>query len=355
VVNNAPADRPNYAAEVKHALNDPMAVCAKLGLLGGKDSFRRQSARGVSVRCPWHDEKTPSCSVTAVGGLVRVKCFGCGQGGDVLSLVAAVRGLSASRDFRAVLVEAATMAGLHAVVHELETRTVDAARPKALPPRAEPAPERDYPPDFEIRMLLDGCVPVTDDADVAAHLAGRSIDPELVADAGLAWALTRECRFLAFGGAFQGSTWWETGHRLVLPVVDSEGIVRSVRSWRVLPGESPKRLPPGGYRAAGLFLADAMAASWLRGESGPRRVLIAEGEPDWLTAATWRMREPTAVLGIVSGSWTSALAARFRPGQRVLVWTDRDRAGDAYAAEIVRSLAPRGVFVDRWTGGADDG
>ena len=52
------------------------------------------------VLCPWHSERTPSCSVKlASDGTIAAHCFGCGAGGDVLSLVAAARGLDARRDF----------------------------------------------------------------------------------------------------------------------------------------------------------------------------------------------------------------------------------------------------------------
>ena len=63
------------------------------------------------IRCPSpsHDDKRPSAVVWRDGWT----CSGCGEGGDVLSLVATVEGLDAKRDFRAVLESAANRVGIH--------------------------------------------------------------------------------------------------------------------------------------------------------------------------------------------------------------------------------------------------
>lgn len=346
--------RPDHAREIKYALTDPRSLCERLGLIGGKGSFRTQGRRGISIRCPWHTEKSASCSVTiASDGTVRVKCFGCDATGDALSLVAVANGLDVRAEFRSVLRAAAELAGLWAIVQELETGDVEPERPKVLPPRAETEPDVDYPAFADVVALLEECDPVTDDPVVANHLVWRAIDPELVADARLAVALPVG-GLTPWWASFDRQPWTRTGHRMLLPVYDASGALRSVRAWRVVDGESPKRLPPGGCKAAGLFLADPMALAWLRGAPAIR-TLIVEGEPDFLVAATWRMRERTAVIGILSGAWTPELAARFVPGQRVLVWTDRDRAGDAYARAVATALIPRGCVVGRWQpkGGVD--
>lgn len=347
---NLARSRTDHVPEIRHALSDPLDVCTKLGLASNRANFQRQSGRGVTIRCPWHDEKSPSCSVT-VGpdGTIRVRCFGCDQTGDVFTLVAAVLGLSAARDFRRVLVECASLAGLHGVVHELETGA-PADRPVFVPRRAEPPSEPSYPPNSELEALLAECVPVTDCADVSAYLTTRGIDPELVAESNLALALKPGCRLPGRAWAFQGLSWVDGGYRLILPVRDSLGAIRSVRAWRITDGDTPKRLPPGGYRATGLALACPMATAMFTSTHVPVRLLIAEGEGDFLSAATWPMREPTAVMGIFSGSWTPAFAAKVPRGCRVFVWTDRDRAGDRYAEAITTSLAPRGVRVERWKG-----
>lgn len=99
-------------ARLRAHLNDPRALCEALGLLGDRRNWKRQT-RGVTVRCPWHDEHTPSCSVT-VGeqGTVRASCFGCGASADALGLVAAIYRLDVRRDYAEVARVACQIAGL---------------------------------------------------------------------------------------------------------------------------------------------------------------------------------------------------------------------------------------------------
>lgn len=100
------------ADRIKYALTDARALCDALHLLGrpGRDWLRQ--AAGAIVRCPWHDEKTPSCSVTLAGGTIRVRCFGCGETGDALSLIAVVYRLDVRADFAELLDTAADLAGV---------------------------------------------------------------------------------------------------------------------------------------------------------------------------------------------------------------------------------------------------
>jgi len=73
-------------------------------------------------------------------------------------------------------------------------------------------------------------------------------------------------------------------------------------------------------------------------------LIVAEGEPDFLTYAThWSaaVAEAPAVMGIWSGAWTETIAARIPDGTRVRIATHNDPAGHRYAARIACSLIPR--------------
>lgn len=341
--------RPDHAREIRYALTDPAAVCERLGLLAGRGTFVRQ-ATGVIVRCPWHKEQTPSCSVRrGPDGTIAVRCHGCSQTGDVLSLIAVVNGLSTRQDFRDVLRAGAEIAGLWAVVDELRGATPVAARPKPVAPA--PEPERTYPPAREVASLWAAARPVSDDAEVTAMLTARGLDAELVASDDLARALPADA-MLPWWASYRREPWTKTGHRVIVPMRDMTGAIMSVRAWRVGDGESPKRLPPGGHKATALVMACPLAIAMLAGTYQPRRIAIAEGEPDFLVWATRRSRDPVARLGIVTGSWTEAIAAKVPSGIEVLVWTDRDPAGDSYAKTIWQTLHTR-CFVRR--GGRSNG
>lgn len=328
--------RPQYAREIRSALVDARLLCERLGLMDGKGTWQRQ-AGGVIVRCPWHADRSPSCSVRiARDGTIACRCHACDASGDALSLVAAVRGLNLRTDFRQVLIEAANLAGLHEIVHELETGRQNRERAPVPPPRASMAPPLDYPPADEVAGLWDGAAPVSEVQAVATWLRSRSIDPDRLEAADVARALWPEQR-LPRWASYQRTSWLATGHRLIVRMVDAAGVVRSVRACRVtLGGDTPKRLPPGGHRASDVVMACDLGIAMLAGTHAPTRVVIVEGEPDFLT---WCAR-PVAVarLGIVSGSWSRTMAMRFPKGAEVIVRTDADRAGDKYANEIGLSL-----------------
>jgi hypothetical protein len=89
---------------------------------------------------------------------------------------------------------------------------------------------------------------------------------------------------------------------------------------------------------AALMLAAAGWPWWAE-----RRVLITEGEPDFLLWATrGEIPRNLAVLGVGrSGQWTETLADRIPDDSIVIIRTDRDNAGDDYATEIVATLRGR--------------
>jgi hypothetical protein len=333
--------RRDFAQEIKSALTDPRKVCAALAI--DRPSIK-QGRGGITVACPWHREKTPSCSVTrGDSGTIRAWCFSCEVGGDVLSLVAVVRGLDLTRDFEAVLIEAARIGGLWEVLDELEGRASKEDREKRLaakpaPVAPIPEPERDYPPEDEVRRLWDSAMPASDDRDASGHLVQRRIDPDRVAALDLARVIRRRTEVPSWA-CFHRMRWTITGHRMLVRVFDCDGVWRSVRGWRISDGKTPKRLPPGGYKAKGLILANDPGQALLRGDPVGSRVIIVEGEPDWVLRST--INPDTPVLGFLSGCWHEGFAARIPYGGEVIVRTHVDRAGNGYAKQITESVRER--------------
>lgn len=329
--------RPDYAAEIRRTLVHPRAVCDLLGLLKGALT---QTGQGVTICCPAHGERTPSCSVT-IGrdGTLRFKCFGCQATGDVLTLVATVHDLDLRGDFKAVLLEAAEIAGLSQIVDELNDRKPYEPRP--LPNLPEPGPERDYPDAADVTALWTLGGSVLDDPVSGGHLVGRGLDARAVASLDLARALP-VTGLLPNWARYRGKPWTESGHRMIVRVFDAAGACRSVRAWRV-EGDAPaKRLPPGGHKATGLVMANRAAQEILTGKRAvPTVVVVSEGEPDFVTAATAWPR--LAVFGITSGSWSDDFARRVPLGSEVIVRTHNDAAGDKYAGEIIKSVKARAV------------
>jgi DNA primase len=84
------------------------------------------SAKGMGFvgRCPWHEDKEPSLSVDREKGLYH--CFGCGESGDVFTLVEKVKGVG----FREALEYLKTHAGSSPSNGK---RTACAQRPRRSP------------------------------------------------------------------------------------------------------------------------------------------------------------------------------------------------------------------------------
>lgn len=321
------------ARSVRASLTDVRKLIASLRLAEGYRPVPQ--AGGLIIRCPWHEERTASCSVRlGRDGTVAVRCHGCGATGDVFALVAVASGLDVRRDFALVVERAAELAGVSATDPVPARRTVPAVV------------ERDYPPISEVRVLLGACGPVSSDAEASAMLTGRGLDAELVDHHTLAVVLPASARVPRWA-SFRGVPWTRTGHRLLVPMFDASGVLRTVRAWRVIDGDTPKRLPPGGYRASGVVMADEFALAMLRGTWTPRRVVIFEGEPDFVAHRTLAGGVLAARLGIVSGSWSDELAARIPEGAEVSIATDDDAAGERYATEIRTSLEGRCVVRQR--------
>ena len=340
--------------DIKLALSDPTRVLEALGMMG-QGKARQRQAGGWIIRCPVHQDNSPSCSVQQRDGMLLWTCHACGERGDVLTLVAVANNLKLDHDFKRVLAEGARLAGLWYIVDKLEGREPREPRP-AAPVRPPPPtePPREWPPVAEVDVLWAACGRLAEDAEVSAYMLGRAIVPEIIDELDLArvlpstgtlpkWASYR-------GGADFKRPWRDLGYRLILPMYDATGVMRSVRAWRVVDGEGPKRLPPGGHKASELVMVDSLGLAMLRGgskaEDKPYRLVIVEGEPDFLSRASITVDAKCATLGIVNGSWTKAFAERVPRGCRVVVRTDVDKSGNRYAEEIEESLV-RHAFVWR--------
>lgn len=259
--------------------------------------------------------------------------------------------------------------------------TTSSATPKPPSPRVAPPPSPPKtPPDPQtVAELWGRCTSVLDDEEVRAWLLSRGIDPVRVEDDNLARALPADLatpklpRWAALWDheAKRRIRWTRTGHRLVLPLVDVEGNLRSVLARYVSAqpvAGGRKSLAPMGHTRRGFFLRDPSARAVLNfvadlprssldpaerwyDDATERRIVIVEGEKKYLLRATSGSdaTQGAATIGIVSGSWTEELGALIPDGWTVDVAVDPDGrpegrgagGGALYATKIIRSLEPR--------------
>jgi hypothetical protein len=327
--------------DLRYALSDPCELVKKLNLATGA----KLKPNRASIRCPNHDDHKPSCSVTTgKDGTVRVKCFSCQFSADAIGLVARVNGLQTKGpDFILVLAECAKLAGMFDTQQallkgrELPKRTVTPPKPK---------PDKPYPPANEIKWLWGNATPAADDAECSAYLVKRRIEPQLAPARAIPKSIKTPKWAQFWGDLDKPKTWIETGHRLIVPTFDAVGVWRSVRAICVAPTEvdMPKRLPPTSFKAQGLVLANKQAVLMLRGQLNPEKVVIVEGEPDWLTWSSRRppdKESPYAVIGVISGAWSQQISDRFPDGCNVILRTHGDQAGDRYATQVAETIKGR--------------
>jgi len=231
-----------------------------------------------------------------------------------------------------------------------------------VPGQVEDAPPR--PPPAEVADLWYASDPVDCDDEVAAWLNTRGLDPALIADRDLARAVRRGSALPRWARCCGRS--WGSRYRLIMPAWDELGRLSSLRARFV--GEPPAGLPKaaaaacGPGSAKGLVLADGgaqqmlaagVAPSWWPLQ-GPFRLVIAEGETDFLTLATrWSSQtDSPTVMGIWAGAWTQEIADRVPSAAEVVVATDPGPDGDRYAASVTATLIGR-CAVRRFRGGPD--
>ena len=247
-------------------------------------------------------------------------------------------------------------------------RPATSARVAPLAPVA-PVPEAEadaprYPPIDEVMGLLRRSKRVDLVPETAAYLRACGIDPSVVADRGLAYALPdMKLPSWAYLGA---QSWYHTQHKLLVPMYDMAGVLRSVSAKRLIVGE-PKSLPPKGYDRKRLVMADRLGramlrngpahpSTWIEPESDdhpfgsdsgwwpaelPFRLTFCEGEKDlccWGSEFGDADPYAPAVIGVLSGSWTREHATRIPAGTEIMFAPDNDPSGDSYTTGILNTL-----------------
>lgn len=338
------------AAEIRRALKHPGQLCAALGV----DRGGRRQASGLTILCPFHEEQTPSCSVTlGSDGTVRIHCFGCQASGDALTLVAAARGLDLSTQFARVLEEAASLAGLE-----------PSARAEVV---LEPA--RADPPDYTAiaTALLDRC-PLDSDGDVlayaeqrlvmveAAHAGCGGLPPlgqqaipiarlletfsaQSLQQADLLWA--------ARDGRIDRSRFAYPDNRFLIPWRDMDGSIACMQRRRIDGQKATKYVFPRAFRPPLPFGAEQLRANALE-----RTLVFVEGALDVLALRLLDRRDQLGILplGLPGLNGWRPDWARFAKGRRVRIAFDADGAAEAKVQSVAADLYAAGAgCVERWT------
>jgi hypothetical protein len=229
----------------------------------------------------------------------------------------------------------------------------------SIAPPAPPAPRHTPPADpvhaSEARDVWAQSVRPGGGGEAARELwfwlESRHLDPFVVAERDLIRALP--------AGPLPGwcEEWREDG-RAVLPVFDASGELVTLRGrWTFGPAKGPKTRAAGGEGSAtARVYACPVARRMLAGEGeGVAGVVVTEGDPDFLTLASWWPSGwRVAVLGVWAGAIVPALLDRIPDGAPVLLCPHKDASGQGYmraAAAPVLNRCP--VYSLRYDGQRD--
>lgn len=319
------------------------------------------------VACLACGARTRSRSDGRPGAVFRVgrvgwKCGHCGETGDGLQLAGWAlfgerleRGSRRWGELRARLVELGIVEDSEGPAPRVRRGLTEAqalqATGRAPVVQAVDEVERDAATVEEVRRLWADCRPAWEDPEVVAWMAHRGVDAELLT--------SPMVRALPDGPLPGWATAvgrpWSEGWRAILPGYDARGELVTLRARWIFPKTDPPRgLKVGAVRGApasgavlacGLarqLLADGVPTWWPVGV--PLRVVVVEGEPDWLTWVQMAGEsDPTApaVIGVWSGSLTRALVDRIPDGAHVMDDLDDDEAGRTYSAKLAELGAGR--------------
>jgi len=218
-----------------------------------------------------------------------------------------------------------------------------------------------YPPIRELEALWDMCEPINRDAQAQAYLAHRGIAPDLLAEHDCVRALPE--RVVCPEWACVGDrAWTATHHRLLVPLYDWQGTMRSVIARSVELRPALKSAGAKGYQRRGLVMAGTYGLQMLtigNRESLHRlenfRLAVYEGEINFLRGVSKGADreisenfQPAAfvgVLGIFSGSFTRDIASRVPSRSTVHMRTDDDDQGHKYAEAIRGLLGERVAYA----------
>ena len=292
--------------------------CVSIAHAYGLHDSQRKVRDGGAMVCPVHEDRNPSCLCHADGW----SCRACGASGDSIALVRALRGLEFADAVRLLTGEASQDSRV------LQRIPIAAVKREVERPATEWA-----------RKIWNGCQ-VTGELETWLESRGLLPGPPDILDGSLVRLLT-----VAPAGAEDWNHsvrgWFHLGRRVIVPVFDASGNLVSVRG-RYLPGfdGGAKELAPKGARPG--LLACPRGRLLLSGLLDPAvRVVIVEGTPDYLTAATvWgESAEWPAVLGLPGPVWSAEFAERLRGRDVVLCpHNDTKRAGDAIMTPVIESL-----------------
>jgi DNA primase len=291
----------------------------------------KKAGREYQARCPFHDEKTPSFTVSPQKQFYH--CFGCGAHGSAIGFLMNYEGF----EFVDAVEELARLVGLE------------------VPREATSAPRQDAGL-FELLAATAAWYQeqLKQNPDAIEYLKGRGLSGEIAVQFGIGYApegwdgllkkfgtddkrlgLLKRAGMLSEG---KGGVYDKFRHRIMFPIHDRRGRVIAF-GGRALGDDGPKYLNSPetelfhkGRELYGLYMAR-------KSEAKLDRILVVEGYMDVVALAQFGFRNCVATLGTATTGDHAELL--FRAADEVVYCFDGDRAGRQAAWRALEATLPR--------------
>lgn len=297
----------------------------------------KRTGRNYSACCPFHQEKTPSFSVSPEKQFYH--CFGCGVSGNALGFIMAFEGL----DFPGAVESLAASAGL-----EVPRQEMTAQAEQAIRKQKELVTLLSQAADFYRKNLIRS-------PRAMQYLVARGLSPKVIEDFGIGYApagwddLMRhlsdvgwQISQLVDSGLLvekedSGRRYDRFRDRIMFPIRDSKGQIIGF-GGRVLGDEKPKYLnsPETVVFSKGRELYGLYEAN--RSHGRPERLVVVEGYMDVVALAQFGVTYAVAALGTALGSFQIAKA--FRCCDELVFCFDGDAAGRRAAEKALDASLP---------------
>lgn len=324
-------------------------------IIGQQTQLRRSGTNRYMGLCPFHNEKTPSFSVSEDKQFYH--CFGCKKAGNVYTFVQETQGLS----FREAVEFLAQRAGIsipkEAIAGPEETVRFDERREREkLLYRIN---------QFACSIYQKQLKDQGPGSAVAKYLQGRGLNPETVAHFQLGYAiddwetLVRACTrqkvplaAVESLGLIRKRAEGKSGHydifrdRLMFPIISTTGQILGF-GGRVLGEGQPKYLnsPESDiFHKGKVFYGLNETAKYIRVED---RVVVVEGYMDFLALFQAGLRPVVATLGTALTPDHARVLKRLT--KRVIVLFDGDEAGQEAAERSLPLLLQEGLIPQALT------
>ncbi|MCQ2464898.1 MAG: DNA primase [Oscillospiraceae bacterium] len=297
-------------------------------------SLRRHGSTSKCL-CPFHSEKTPSCTV--YNDTQSFYCFGCGAGGDVISFIKRIENLSYIEAVR-FLAERAGM-----TMPEYNSND-DSARKKARTYEINRETAK-----FYFKNLLAG-----PDKRGLEYFKERKLLPQTIKKYGLGYApdqwhaLRDHLRSLGFRDEEMVTAdvckYSEKGcydnfrGRVIFPIIDLRGNVIAF-GGRILEGSGPKYVnsadTPVFKKSRNLFSLNHAKGS------ASKKLILAEGYMDVISINQAGFENVVATLGTALTPEQARLMSQY--ASEVIISYDSDAAGQAATQKAINLLSAAGV------------